>query len=85
MQPAPVVNLFDCLSDSPGLQLNSVGLSKNMLRALEASSADLPGLDAFPKSHIITFKYYVGVIHFLDENYREVSFQPSPACHLCGS
>jgi hypothetical protein len=49
-----------------------VGLSKNLLRALSASSADLPELEAFPKSHIVTFKYYVGVIHFLDENYREV-------------
>lgn len=53
-------------------KLNTVGLSKNLLRALNASSADLPSLDAFPKSHIVTFEYYVGVIHFLDENYAEV-------------
>jgi hypothetical protein len=29
-------------------------------------------MEAFPKSHIVTFKYYIGVIHFLDENYAEV-------------
>lgn len=54
------------------LQLNSVGLTKNLLRALNAQSVDLPPLEAFPKSQIVTFKYYVGVIHFLDENYAEV-------------
>ncbi|KAM0108866.1 COP9 signalosome (CSN) subunit [Aspergillus fumigatus] len=59
-------------------KLNSVGLSKNLLRALSASSADLPELEAFPKSHIVTFKYYVGVIHFLDENYREKLLAPFP-------
>jgi hypothetical protein len=54
------------------LQINSVGLTKNLLRAISASSADLPPPEVFPKSHIVTFEYYVGVIHFLDENYAEV-------------
>lgn len=49
-----------------------MGLSKSLLRALDASSADLPDLESYPKSHIVTFKYYVGVIYFLDENYTEV-------------
>lgn len=49
-----------------------MGLSKNLLRALNASAVDLPEMEAFPKSQIVTFKYYVGVIHFLDENYAEV-------------
>jgi hypothetical protein len=53
-------------------RINSVGLTKNLLRAINAQSADLPPLGAFPKSHIVTFEYYVGVIHFLDENYAEV-------------
>ena len=30
-------------------------------------------MDQFPKSHIVTFRYYVGVIHFLDEEYTEAS------------
>ena len=53
-------------------QLNSIGLSKNILRALQASRTDMPSLDAFPKSHVVTFKYYVGVIHFLEEDYVQV-------------
>ncbi len=54
------------------LQINAVGLSKNLLRALNAQSQDLPDKDLFPRSHIVTFNYFVGVIFFLDENYAEV-------------
>lgn len=53
-------------------KLNSVSLSKNILRALNASRTDMPPLEAFPRSHIVTFKYYVGVIFFLEENYKQV-------------
>lgn len=49
-----------------------MGLTKNLLRAINAQSHELPPLDAFPKSHIVTFKYYLGVIHFLDEQYTQV-------------
>ena len=37
----------------------------------------------FPKAHIVTFKYYVGVIHFLDEEYHKVCLRclPTPAPH----
>jgi hypothetical protein len=53
-------------------QINSVGLTKNLLRAIKAQSHELPPLEAFPKSHIVTFEYYLGVIHFLDEQYTQV-------------
>ena len=56
------------------IQLNSVNLTKNVLRALDASHADIPPLENYPKSHFVTFKYYRGVIAFLDENYSEVCF-----------
>lgn len=56
-------------------QLNAVALTKNVLRALEASSAEIPPLEAFPKSHAVAFKYYRGVIAFLDEHYTEVGLQ----------
>jgi hypothetical protein len=47
-------------------------LSKNILKAIQAYRGDMPTLDAFPKAHQVTFKYYVGVIYFLEENYEEV-------------
>lgn len=61
-------------------QLNSISLSKNCLRALEAARADMPPMEAFPRSHIVTFKYYVGVIHFLDEEYHRVHPSSFPFC-----
>ncbi|OJJ47788.1 hypothetical protein ASPZODRAFT_131358 [Penicilliopsis zonata CBS 506.65] len=64
-------------------KLNSVGLSKNLLRALNASSADTPELEAFPKSHIVPFEYYVGVIHFLDEKYAEAEQHLTYAWKMC--
>ncbi|RAL17575.1 protein csn12 [Aspergillus homomorphus CBS 101889] len=64
-------------------KLNTVGLSKNLLRALNAQSADLPDLSAFPKSHTVTFKYYIGVIHFLDENYAEAEQHLAEAWKMC--
>ena len=65
-------------------QLNSIGLSKNVLRALQASGDDIPPLKLFPKSHVVTFKYYRGVIAFLEESYTEVS-HPSALSQLCVS
>ncbi|KAL8720789.1 MAG: hypothetical protein Q9225_002384 [Loekoesia sp. 1 TL-2023] len=53
-------------------KLNSISLSKNCLRALQAAKTDMPPMEAFPKSHIVTFRYYVGVIQFLDEEYGRV-------------
>ncbi len=34
----------------------------------------MPPLEAFPKSHIVTFKYYVGIILFLEEDYIKVVY-----------
>ncbi|KAI7110734.1 COP9 signalosome complex subunit 12, partial [Hortaea werneckii] len=42
-------------------RLNSINLSKNILRSLQAGSAEMPPLTAFPRAHQVTFKYYSGV------------------------
>lgn len=55
-------------------KLNSAGLSRNILKALSAYQGDMPSLDNFPKSQRVTFKYYEGVLYFLEENYVEVGF-----------
>ncbi|KAI4236892.1 MAG: hypothetical protein LQ352_007975 [Teloschistes flavicans] len=64
-------------------KLNSIGLSKNILRALQATKADFPPIENFPKSHIVTFKYYVGVIYFLDEEYARAEESLTEAFHMC--
>lgn len=48
-------------------------MSKNILRAIQVYRGDMPSLEAFPMAHQVTYKYYVGVIYFLEENYAEVS------------
>jgi len=50
-------------------RLNSISLSKNILRPIAVAAGDMPPLEVFPKSHQVTFNYYVGVVHFLDEDY----------------
>ncbi|KAL2868831.1 protein csn12 [Aspergillus lucknowensis] len=64
-------------------KINAVGLSKNLLRALSAQSKELPDLEDFPKSHIVTFKYFVGVIYFLDESYSEAEEHLAYAWRFC--
>ena len=55
-------------------KLNSATLSRNILRAIAAAyKGDMPALDKFPKSQRVTFKYYEGVMYFLEENYEEVN------------
>lgn len=43
----------------------------------------MPDLDAFPRSHIVTFKYYVGVIQFLEEDYVTAEESLTSAWHMC--
>ncbi|KAJ5183393.1 hypothetical protein N7492_001009 [Penicillium capsulatum] len=64
-------------------KINSVSLTKNLLRAISAQSDDIPPMEAFPKSHIVTYKYYLGIIHFLDENYTEAEEHLTHAWRLC--
>lgn len=42
----------------------------------------MPQLDQFPKSQQVTFKYYEGVLFFLEENYVEVRLvqYPTESC-----
>ena len=43
----------------------------------------MPPLEAFPRSHIVTFKYYVGVIQFLEEDYAQAEENLTSAWHMC--
>ncbi|EHK96284.1 putative protein CSN12 like protein [Glarea lozoyensis 74030] len=44
---------------------------------------DMPPLESFPLAHQVTFKYYVGVIYFLEENYVESEKNLTEAWTLC--
>jgi len=43
----------------------------------------MPPLEAFPKSHQVTFKYYVGVVAFLQEDYVQAEKNLTEAWELC--
>jgi len=66
-------------------KLNAITLCKNVIRALTATTTDMPPLDAFPKSHIVTFKYYCGVVNFLEEEYIAAESNLLTALQLCKS
>ena len=43
----------------------------------------MPPLAAFPKAHQVTFKYYCGVIHFLEEDYATAEQHLTDAYAMC--
>ncbi|KAK9763892.1 COP9 signalosome (CSN) subunit [Basidiobolus ranarum] len=49
--------------------LKSHGLCENILRAVKAS--DLPSLERYPKSHQVGYRYYLGRLAFMKEDYKK--------------
>ncbi|CAM1510146.1 Fc.00g004810.m01.CDS01 [Cosmosporella sp. VM-42] len=66
-------------------KLNSASMSRNILKTLAVynTKGDMPPLEMFPKSQRITFKYYEGVLFFLEENYVEAEKHFTEAWGLC--
>lgn len=66
-------------------KLNSASLSRTILKTLAVynGKGDMPPLDAFPKAQRVTFKYYEGVLFFLEENYVQAEKHLIDAWQLC--
>ncbi|ATY61886.1 COP9 signalosome complex subunit 12 [Cordyceps militaris CM01] len=66
-------------------KLNSASLSRTILKTLAVynQKGDMPPLESFPKSQRVTFKYYEGVLFFLEENYAEAEKYLVEAWDLC--
>lgn len=62
-------------------KLDKLSLTKNVLRAVEVS--ELPPLQYFPKAHIVTWRYYLGVIAFMGEDYMTAETELREALRLC--
>lgn len=62
-------------------RLKSISLCRNILRAI--SAAALPDLAQFPKSQQVTFRYYTGVLAFLNEDYDQAERQLAAALAMC--
>ncbi|EGO02348.1 hypothetical protein SERLA73DRAFT_178247 [Serpula lacrymans var. lacrymans S7.3] len=59
-----------------------ISLSKNILRALNAHP-DLPSLSSYPRSHQVTYRYYLGMLSFLNEDYAKSEQELTVAFYHC--
>ncbi|KJZ77536.1 Protein CSN12-like protein [Hirsutella minnesotensis 3608] len=66
-------------------KLNSASLSRTILKTLAVynDKGDMPPLESFPKAQRVTFKYYEGVLFFLEENYVQAEKHLVEAWQLC--
>ncbi|KAF5569053.1 CSN12 [Fusarium phyllophilum] len=66
-------------------KLNSASLSRTILKTLAVynDKGDMPPLEMFPKSQRVTFKFYEGVLLFLEENYNKAESHLNEAWQLC--
>lgn len=62
-------------------KLSSTNLCTTLLRPLNA--ADLPALEEYPKADQVTFKYYTGLLAFLEEKYEKAEEDLSFAFANC--
>ncbi|KAL6706423.1 COP9 signalosome (CSN) subunit [Coniothyrium glycines] len=65
-------------------KLKAVSLSKNVVRSIQAQS-DLPPFELYPRAHKVTYKYYTGVLAFLQEDYTKAEESLQSAWESCYS
>ncbi|KII94637.1 hypothetical protein PLICRDRAFT_33446 [Plicaturopsis crispa FD-325 SS-3] len=63
-------------------RVKRISLSKNILRALDANS-DIPPLSAYPRSHQVTYRYYLGMLSFLNEENAKSEQELTLAFYNC--
>ncbi|KAF4589408.1 COP9 signalosome complex subunit 12 [Ophiocordyceps camponoti-floridani] len=66
-------------------KLNSASLSMTILKTLAVynNKGDMPPLEKFPMGQRVTFRFYEGVLHFLEENYVQAEKSLFEAWQLC--
>jgi len=65
-------------------RVKRISLSKNILRAIDANP-DIPPLSQYPRSHQVTYRYYIGMLDFLNDNLAKAEQELTFAfyhCHL---
>ncbi|TFK55408.1 hypothetical protein OE88DRAFT_1672014, partial [Heliocybe sulcata] len=63
-------------------RVKRISLAKPILRALQANT-DIPPLSSYPRSHQVTYRYYVGMLHFLNEDYAQAEKELTLAFYHC--
>ncbi|KAF8607001.1 hypothetical protein BDV93DRAFT_604299 [Ceratobasidium sp. AG-I] len=63
-------------------KVNRITLSRNIIRAIHANT-DIPPLSQYPRADQVTYKYYVGLINFLNENHKTAEEDLTFAFYNC--
>ncbi|EPS98745.1 hypothetical protein FOMPIDRAFT_46713 [Fomitopsis schrenkii] len=63
-------------------RVKRISLSKNILRAIDANP-DIPSLSAYPRSHQVTYGYYIGMLSFLNEDFTKAEQELTLAFYNC--
>ncbi|OSD04553.1 hypothetical protein PYCCODRAFT_1443820 [Trametes coccinea BRFM310] len=63
-------------------RVRRISLSKNILRAIDANP-DIPPLSAYPRSHQVTYRYYIGMLSFLNEDFAKAEQELTLAFYNC--
>jgi len=63
-------------------RVRRISLSKNILRAIDANP-DIPPLSAYPRSHQVTYRYYIGMLSFLNEDFAKSEEELTLAFYHC--
>ncbi|KAH8723218.1 hypothetical protein GQ44DRAFT_320709 [Phaeosphaeriaceae sp. PMI808] len=63
-------------------KLKAISLSKNVVKSIQAQS-DLPIFELYPRAHRVTYRYYIGVLAFLQEDYANAETSLQEAWDLC--
>ncbi|KAH9844364.1 uncharacterized protein C8Q71DRAFT_696573 [Rhodofomes roseus] len=63
-------------------RVKRISLSKNILRAIDANP-DIPPLSTYPRSHQVTYRYYLGMLSFLNEDFAKAEQELTLAFYNC--
>ncbi|CAL1700282.1 unnamed protein product [Somion occarium] len=63
-------------------RVKRISLSKNIVRAIDATP-DIPPLSAYPRSHQVTYRYYLGMLNFLSEDFSKAEQELTLAFYNC--
>ncbi|KAF7293607.1 PCI domain-containing protein [Mycena indigotica] len=59
-----------------------ISLTKNIIKALENTN-DIPELADYPRAHQVTYRYYIGMLAFLDEEFSKAEQELTLAFYQC--
>ncbi|OBZ70495.1 Protein CSN12 [Grifola frondosa] len=63
-------------------RVKRISLAKNILRAINANP-DIPPLSSYPRSHQVTYRYYIGMLSFLNEDFAKAEQELTLAFYNC--